>query len=502
MTGNNMKSDMKNPAWQQFSWMIKLLLPVLFLIGCSEESIQWTVKSTDQVISQYVESNPEFSEFAAILERTGLNSLLAVRGPFTLFLPSNTALQTYYQEKGVKSNSEFSDEFSAQLIRNHIITAQIESGDIGLGAIREVNALGDYLVTEFSGSDIILNKKSKIVKRNILASNGVIHQIDKVIDPVTSTVFDLLAGNPSYSLFTEGLRRTNLKDTLKIVEFPYGKKTARSRFTILAVADSTLKRYGINNINQFISYFTKAPDSITYLANGFYRYMEYHCLAETYYLNQLETRLYPILSYDNNISITVDDDYKLNLNNITKKYTGFLVEESNYPAKNGAVHTVRDLLPVFEPQPTVITWETTDQFDLKQGDYYLKYYMRWFDGQNTFKNIKWQGDYLLYYYKDHDAPVQINWDCLSMSGWWWVEVTTPKIMKGKYRITSYLWSGNVDYSVFVDGVNTAMIKKTDPDRSTSWGEFDWTKTETHKIKVVNTSPGLLFWDYITFTPVN
>ena len=171
------------------------------------------------------------------------------------------------------------------------------------------------------------------------------------------------------------------------------------------------------------------------------------------------------------------------------------------PGKNGTVHTVAGLLPTTQPAPSIITWETTDHFDLKQGDYYTKNYKRWFDGQNTFANIKWEGDYLLYYYKNHDAPVQVNWDCLSMSGWWWCEVTTPKIMKGKYKITSYLWSGQVDYSVYVDGVNTAIIKSTDPAPGAVWAEVDWTKTETHKFKVVNLSPGLLFWDTIIFTPI-
>jgi hypothetical protein len=331
-----------------------------------------------------------------------------------------------------------------------------------------------------------------------------VHQIDKVLDPITKSVYDVLAGNPSYSIFTEGLNRTQLKDTLQIIDFEYGSgdKLARARYTILAVADSTYNRFGITNINDLIAEYTDAPDSITYINNGFYRYMEYHCLANTYHLSDLKlnTNLYPILSYDNNLSITVDDDYKINLNVLTKEYTRFVIDQSNNPGKNGTVHTVAGLLPVIQPTPTTITWETTDHFDLKQGDYYTKYYARWFDGQNTFANIKWEGDYLLYYYKNHDAPVQVNWDCLSMSGWWWVEVTTPKIMKGKYKITSYQWGGT-DYAVYVDGVNTALIKGSDPTPGATWAEVEWTKTETHKFKIVTLNPGMLFWDTIIFTPI-
>lgn len=491
---------MKNIIWQTIKQGGKIMLLAAILFGCNEEPVMWNVKSTQQVITEYVESNDDFSEFSKILESTGLNSLLAVRGPFTLFLPSNTQMQAYYAEKGVKSYTDFSEDVLKEIAMNHIIGAYIETGDIGLGAIREVNAIGDYIVSEFEGADIILNKRSKIIKRDIIASNGVVHHIDKVLDPVTKNVFQILAENPSFSLFTEGLRRTKLSDTLQTISFPFGQRTARARFTILAVADSTFNRFGITNIDQLIARYTNAPDSVTFIDNGFYRYIEYHCLANTYYLSDFVSQLYPILSYDNNVLMTVDTDYKINLDVLTNRYTKFVIEQCNFPGKNGTVHTVAGLLPVIQPTPTVLTWETTDHFDLKQGDYYKKYYSRWFDGQNTFRDIKWEGDYLLYYYKDHDAPTQVNWDCLSMSGWWWVEVTTPKIMKGKYKITSYQWGGT-DFDVYVDGVNTALIKGSDTTPGATWAEVDWQKTERHKIKIVTKSPGLLFWDTIIFTPI-
>jgi hypothetical protein len=74
-------------------------------------------------------------------------------------------------------------------------------------------------------------------------------------------------------------------------------------------------------------------------------------------------------------------------------------------------------------------------------------------------------------------------------------------MKGKYKITGNIWSGQVNYAVYVDGVNTALVKSSDPASSYTWAEVEWTTTSTHKVKIVNTSPGLLFWDTIIFTPI-
>ena len=493
---------MKNIVWGILKQISKLLLFVAILFSCKSEPQYWKVNSTEQVISEYIESRPEFSEFNKILEATGLNSLLAVRGPFTLFLPSDTEMKAYYTLKGVNSYTDFSDEFLNQLALNHLIGSQIETGDIGLGALRDPNAIGDYIVSEFDGADIILNKYSKIIKRDIITSNGVIHHINKVLDPVTKSVFNVLNDNTSYSIFTEGLKLTGLKDTLQTITYPYGNKTARSRFTIMAVADSTFNRFGIHNVNDLINKYTDHPDSITYLNNGFYRYMEYHCLANTYYLNNLNTNtnLYPTITYDYNVSITVDTDYKINLDK-DNNYTHFVIDQSNLPGKNGTIHTVAGLMPLTEPRPATLVWETTNQLEITESDYYLKNYKRYFDGQNTFANVKWEGDYLLYYYKNHDAPAQLNWDCFSMSGWWWIEVTTPKIMRGNYSITSYQWGGT-DYAVYIDGVNTALIKGSDPTPGAVWAEVNWTKTEAHKFKIVTLNPGLMFWDRIIFTPMN
>ena len=215
--------------------------------------------------------------------------------------------------------------------------------------------------------------------------------VDKVLDPVTADIYSVISSDPSYQIFSEGLSLTGLKDTLQLISFPYGTSIARTRFTVLAVADTIYQRYGIDNVGDLIEWCGANPDSVTFLDNQFYRYMEYHCLNGSYFLSDMSlgTAIYPILSRDNNMSITIDtEDYKINLDPITGAYTGFIIPPSNTPAKNGVVHAITDLLPVTEPEPATIRFETTDFFDLQQGDYFGKYYARWWDGQNTFEKIK------------------------------------------------------------------------------------------------------------------
>ncbi|MFN8206352.1 MAG: fasciclin domain-containing protein [Bacteroidales bacterium] len=476
----------------------------LMLFGCPAEPVPPPTDDLKLVMSQYVAAYPEkYSEFDKILKRTNLDNLLSVRGPFTLMLPNDEAMQAYYEKMGVSSFEEFTDTMIIyKLVYNHLVMNGIGSGDIGLGALRDTNALGDYLVTEFDGADIIVNKSARIIDRDIRVANGFIHEIDKVIDPVTDDVYTVLSKDPGYSIFAAGLNKTRLKDTLQIISFPFGTRTARTRFTVLAVADTTYARFGINNIDELIARYssTTNADSLQTLQNGFYRYMEYHCMANTYYLSDFSTKLYPILSYDNNILVDVSNDYKINPDKKTGLYTAFYIPQSNVPSKNGAIHTVNDMLPVVQPAPTKIILETTDYLELKMGDYWGKYYARFTDGQNTFQKIKWEGDYLLYYYKNHDTGDLTSDDCLSMSGFWTCEVTIPKIMKGQYSIASNLWANNIDYVVYIDGVKVATVARATAARI-PWCEVNWTKTEEHKIKVVNTTWGMLFWDTIELTPI-
>ncbi|MFH0758845.1 MAG: hypothetical protein V2B15_16270, partial [Bacteroidota bacterium] len=248
------------------------------------------------------------------------------------------------------------------------------------------------------------------------------------------------------------------------------------------------------------------PDSVSYLNNPFYRYMEYHCLNNSYYLSDLETGVYPILSRDNNLSFTIDTDYKINYDRNTKAYTGFIIPASNTPAKNGALHATNDILPAIEPAPASVTFETTDFFDLTQRDYYQSYYERFFDGENTFEKIKFSGDYLLYYYQVNNTSI-VNGDCFSMQGWWTISITFPKVMKGKYEVFVFQppWSDVTDCAVYLDGKLTPYVYTgsfgTGAGGIQKVADADFTSTAEHTIALRNVSAGMVFWDYVVFEPV-
>lgn len=451
-------------------------------------------------MADYVQKHEQYTEFERMLEHTGLNSILNSGGPFTLFLPTNNAINELYDDLNVSTFTEISDTgFARNFIYNHIIGTSIVTEEMGIGALPETNLLGDYIASDLDNTDILLNKEAIITQRDIKLSNGYIHEIDKTIPIIEKSIYQTLKDMPAYSLFLEGLKRTGLSDTLALISYELGGFEARNRYTVLAVADTTFNRYGINNYDDLVAYFTDDASKVTYYDNEFYQYMVYHCMQNTYYLSDLTTTAYPDISQENHVLVTTSPDYQLNLDPATGNYTGFNITESNYPTKNGVIHTIDDLLVAKTPKPAYVIWEVTDQLENTSGDWYSKNFHKWFDGENSFEEIKFQGDYLQYYFKDHDTGPLLNDDCLHMHGYWWIEITTPKITKGKYQISGNIWRNMASYRVYVDGKKVGIVNSYDmPDL----GTHTWDETKQHTIKLVAAEYGELFWDTVTFTPVD
>jgi len=414
----------------------------------------------------------------------------------------------YFQEKGIQSFEELDSVELRQLILNHLLTAEIETNSMPDGSLSSRNAIGDYIVSGFVDSDIIINKVAKIIDRDIQNVNGSIHVIDKVLEPYQYTVFDVLSNDPGYSIFVKGLEITNIKDTLKNIEFNFGNiKMFRSWFTILAIHDSIFNKWGVNSVDDLIVLYANGDENFSSKTNGFYRYFEYHCLKDALFLSDFSNisgeKNKPSISEDMTIHIEASDKYIINPEN-DSVYTRIFDEWANIPAKNGVIHPIDGLLPVDEPIPEKWLWNVTYHLDTENEEWFLNHYARFNDGQNTFANIKWQGDFLLYYLKsgpNHSESWQLN-------GYFWIEITTPKIPKGKYDmfISMLVAAESPDLNAYLDGERVdGFLKGRDP---SSWDTkeifmttVDFESTESHKIRLETINFGLLFWKEVICYPV-
>ena len=122
-----------------------------------------------------------FNTLAKALAAADLVDTLKGAGPFTVFAPTDEAFAKL--PAGTLENL-LKPENKAQLRRiltYHVVSGQVMAADVvKLKSAKAVS--GDMVSITVMGSGVTVNR-SKIVKADIAASNGVIHVIDTVLIP-------------------------------------------------------------------------------------------------------------------------------------------------------------------------------------------------------------------------------------------------------------------------------------------------------------------------------
>ncbi|MBO4482351.1 MAG: fasciclin domain-containing protein [Prevotella sp.] len=164
------------------------------------------------------------SMFQAILEKSNYYSLLSVYGNYTVFAPTNEAINKFIAENSYASFDALLQDAERcdTIARTHIIKdGAYFTTDVSDGALPQMNMDDRYLVMTCDSDAqnnnqlrIFVNKRSLLVEKNDSATNGVVHFIDRVITPSNDFLPDLMAEDSSISIFVEALKYTHMDDSL------------------------------------------------------------------------------------------------------------------------------------------------------------------------------------------------------------------------------------------------------------------------------------------------
>jgi len=114
------------------------------------------------------------------VKAAGLVDTLKGEGPFTVFAPTNAAFAALPDgtlEMLLKPENK--DKLVA-ILTYHVIPAKVMAADVSAGEVATVQ--GDKVTIKVNDGKVMVDK-ANVVKTDIVASNGVIHVIDKVIMP-------------------------------------------------------------------------------------------------------------------------------------------------------------------------------------------------------------------------------------------------------------------------------------------------------------------------------
>ncbi len=135
-------------------------------------------------IVELAQATPDLSILVEAVVAAGLATDLSGAGPLTVFAPSNAAFADLLAELKITKDALLADKtLLTSVLKYHVVTSKVLKADIPFG--KPIKSLQGETFTIDTTATITdaRARKSNIKTTDILATNGVVHLIDKVILP-------------------------------------------------------------------------------------------------------------------------------------------------------------------------------------------------------------------------------------------------------------------------------------------------------------------------------
>lgn len=148
--------------------------------GSSAAATHASVPSQADIVDTAVGAG-QFKTLAAALKAAGLVDTLKGKGPFTVFAPTDAAFAAL--PKGTVENllKPENREQLVALLTYHVVPGRVSASQVAT-MDAATTAQGGQVAIAASGGKVTVND-ARVVKADVVASNGVIHVIDKVLMP-------------------------------------------------------------------------------------------------------------------------------------------------------------------------------------------------------------------------------------------------------------------------------------------------------------------------------
>lgn len=205
------------------NWICALVFVPVFTTSCSDEPLAENYYTfTGEMVSDYLQNrNEQFSDFIAILQRSGMYGMMATYGTYTCLAPTNEAIGAYLHQRGLQSIDQLQKQDCDTIAWNHIIKHAYFTTDLTDGNIPDANMNERYLTfscdsnaTDGNNVAYYINKVSQIIVRDDSVENGVVHTIDHVIVPNSDFLPERMQEDENIKLFNAALQLTGLRDSL------------------------------------------------------------------------------------------------------------------------------------------------------------------------------------------------------------------------------------------------------------------------------------------------
>jgi uncharacterized surface protein with fasciclin (FAS1) repeats/alpha-tubulin suppressor-like RCC1 family protein len=157
--------------------------PTLTIVSAPPTSSDAGASLTDEESGTIVDiavANEDLSTLVAAIDAAGLVETIAGEGPFTVFAPTNEAFSALPEGTVDSLLLPENTEQLQDILKYHVVAESAPSSSLESGDIETLN--GDSVTVTVSDAGITVND-ANVITADIMASNGVIHVIDKVLLP-------------------------------------------------------------------------------------------------------------------------------------------------------------------------------------------------------------------------------------------------------------------------------------------------------------------------------
>lgn len=169
-------------------WTLYLVAVAFFFVGCETDTSTESVTSSPTVltapdtlrIDRILQTDSRFSILRAGLDSTGLDSILASRGPYTLFAPPDSAFQALPEGT---INVLLTDRVPRlrTILSHHLVKGRVDLTTLS-DSTTLMSLSGDTLRVRHSDSTTAV-ENARVLGNGVEGKNGLIHVISRVLRP-------------------------------------------------------------------------------------------------------------------------------------------------------------------------------------------------------------------------------------------------------------------------------------------------------------------------------
>lgn len=138
----------------------------------------------DKTVVQTAQALPQFSILVEAVVAADLAGTLSGSGPFTVFAPTNDAFAALLAELGLSKQALLADKaLLTKVLTYHVLAGRVLKADVPVGSAITTLQGDTFSVDATLAITDQRGRKAAITGTDVLASNGVVHAIDKVILP-------------------------------------------------------------------------------------------------------------------------------------------------------------------------------------------------------------------------------------------------------------------------------------------------------------------------------